>query len=49
MSPAVNYGYLCRQLEGLQVLGCKGSINYVCALGGEEAPFLPKHRMGMGY
>lgn len=49
MSPAVDYGYLCRELEGLQELGYKGSIDNVSALGSEKDTFFPKDRMGKCY
>lgn len=40
MSPVVDYGYFCRELEDSQELGFKGSFNYGSALGREEASFL---------
>ena len=45
MSPTVNNGYFCRELEGLQEVGYKGSTNY----GSKEAPSFPECRMSMGY
>ena len=45
MSLAMYNGHFGREVEGLQQLGDKGSINYGCTLGGQEPPFLPKYRM----
>ena len=49
MSPAVNYSYFYRELEGLQEVGYTGSVKYGSAFGSKEAPFLLEYRMIMGY
>lgn len=49
MPPAVDYGYLCQELEGLQEFGYKGAVDNWNALGTEEAPFLLNHLVGMSY
>lgn len=45
----VDHGYLCLELEGLQELGYKESVDNGNALANEEGSLLPKDRMGVGY
>ena len=49
MSPVVDHGYFCRELEDSQELGFKGSFNYGSTLGSEEGPFLQEDKVDMGY
>lgn len=45
----MDYGCFFRELEGLEELGSKGSIENGSALGEQEIPFLSKDRMGTSY
>ena len=47
VSPVVDYGHFCMELEGLQELDYEKSVNYGRALGSEEAPSRGQNGYGL--